>query len=130
MGVSIISYAGKVWLGVATDQGLVPDPETIIAEFQVEFEQLRQLSRELATTGAHAKAPAPADSIAALTAQVDELLQKVTTLLEEREPTPEERSQKEAGHCQALTKAGRPCKNPPLPGSDYCRVHLPAATER
>ena len=30
LGVSIISYNGKVWLGIATDQGLIPDPETII----------------------------------------------------------------------------------------------------
>ncbi len=27
LGVSIISYNGSVWLGVATDAGLVPDPE-------------------------------------------------------------------------------------------------------
>jgi hypothetical protein len=40
LGVSIISYNGKVWLGIATDQGLVPDPETIIGFFQVEFEQM------------------------------------------------------------------------------------------
>lgn len=28
-----------------------------------------------------------------------------------------------ASHCLALTRAGNPCKNSPLPGSDYCRVH-------
>jgi hypothetical protein len=37
LGVSILSYAGEVRLGVATDSGLVPDPETIIEAFQEEM---------------------------------------------------------------------------------------------
>jgi diacylglycerol O-acyltransferase / wax synthase len=41
VGVSIISYRGKVWLGIATDKGLVPDPESILTFFNVEFDALR-----------------------------------------------------------------------------------------
>jgi hypothetical protein len=37
LGVSILSYAGQVRLGVATDSGLVPDPESIIEAFQSEM---------------------------------------------------------------------------------------------
>jgi hypothetical protein len=37
LGVSIISYAGQVRLGVATDSGLVPDPQSIIDAFQDEM---------------------------------------------------------------------------------------------
>ena len=37
LGVSILSYAGQVRLGVVTDAGLVPDPETIIEAFQEEM---------------------------------------------------------------------------------------------
>jgi WS/DGAT/MGAT family acyltransferase len=37
LGVSILSYAGQVRLGVATDSGLVPDPESIIEAFQKEM---------------------------------------------------------------------------------------------
>jgi WS/DGAT/MGAT family acyltransferase len=37
LGVSILSYAGQVRLGVATDSGLVPDPESIIQAFQEEM---------------------------------------------------------------------------------------------
>jgi len=40
LGISIISYNGKVWLGVATDKGLVPDPETIVAFFYDEYKEL------------------------------------------------------------------------------------------
>lgn len=42
LGVSIISYAGQVGLGVATDAGLVPDPEAIIAAFHAEFDQMKR----------------------------------------------------------------------------------------
>jgi WS/DGAT/MGAT family acyltransferase len=37
LGVSILSYAGQVRLGVATDSGLVPDPHSIIEAFQDEM---------------------------------------------------------------------------------------------
>ena len=44
LGVSIISYAGQVALGVATDAGLVPDPEAIIAGFHAEFDQMKRVA--------------------------------------------------------------------------------------
>jgi diacylglycerol O-acyltransferase len=42
LGISILSYAGGVMLGVATDEGLVPDPERIVEGFEKEFKSLRQ----------------------------------------------------------------------------------------
>ena len=45
LGVSILSYAGGVMLGVATDEGLVPDPEKIIEAFAIEFETLRKAAK-------------------------------------------------------------------------------------
>jgi diacylglycerol O-acyltransferase / wax synthase len=41
LGISILSYAGTVMLGVATDERLVPDPERIVDAFKTEFEALR-----------------------------------------------------------------------------------------
>jgi len=43
LGVSILSYDGKVWLGIATDAGLVPDPETILEGFHEEFDEMTNL---------------------------------------------------------------------------------------
>jgi hypothetical protein len=40
LGVSILSYAGQVRLGVATDAALVPDPHRIISSFQEEMEAM------------------------------------------------------------------------------------------
>jgi len=45
LGISILSYAGGVMLGVATDEGLVPDPERIVEEFQLEFESMKAAAR-------------------------------------------------------------------------------------
>jgi WS/DGAT/MGAT family acyltransferase len=40
MGVSILSYDGKVQFGIVTDRKLCPDPEAVIARFGGEFESL------------------------------------------------------------------------------------------
>jgi WS/DGAT/MGAT family acyltransferase len=40
MGVSILSYDGRIHFGVITDEGLVPDPHHIVDRFAEEFEQL------------------------------------------------------------------------------------------
>jgi diacylglycerol O-acyltransferase / wax synthase len=40
MGLSILTYNGKVQFGLITDAGLVPDPHNVIERFAEEFEQL------------------------------------------------------------------------------------------
>ena len=40
IGVSILSYDGKVQFGLITDKGLVDDPERIVERFSIEFEKL------------------------------------------------------------------------------------------
>jgi len=46
LGVSILSYAGNVRLGVATDAGIVPDPQRIVEDFQAELDAMTELARE------------------------------------------------------------------------------------
>ena len=48
LGISILSYAGGVMLGVATDAGLVPDPERIVEAFELEFEAMRRAAASTA----------------------------------------------------------------------------------
>lgn len=43
LGISIFSYNNQVLLGVATDEGLVPDPETIVRYYGEEIDQLLQI---------------------------------------------------------------------------------------
>jgi WS/DGAT/MGAT family acyltransferase len=44
MSVAIFSYAGSVSVGLMTDAGLVPDPETIVAGFARELGELGELA--------------------------------------------------------------------------------------
>jgi WS/DGAT/MGAT family acyltransferase len=46
IGISIISYAGKVSLGIATDTRVAPDPEKITEYFSDDFSHLLQLAKE------------------------------------------------------------------------------------
>jgi WS/DGAT/MGAT family acyltransferase len=42
LGISILSYHGEVTLGVATDAGVIPDPEAILAGFHAELEEMKE----------------------------------------------------------------------------------------
>ena len=108
LGVSIMSYAGQVWVGFATDQGLVPDPETIVANFHAEFDKLLELARS-------AK---PAPTVKAMLAMLDKTIESL-----EQAPAATATPEGASAHCQAKTHAGQPCKRPPLPGSHFCSVH-------
>jgi WS/DGAT/MGAT family acyltransferase len=97
LGVSIFSYAGEVVVGVMANARLVPDPEAIVEAFEAEFAALQ----------ARVAQPGP-------TAELQPLIShnghgQLATAA--------------TGRCQAVTKAGQPCKNAALPGSTTCRVH-------
>jgi diacylglycerol O-acyltransferase len=67
MGVSILSYAGRVYLGLITDEGLIPDPEAIVAE----FDALLALAQE-------AREP---PSLEDISARLDEVMAELAPLL-------------------------------------------------
>jgi WS/DGAT/MGAT family acyltransferase len=112
MGVSILSYAGQVWMGIITDEGLVPDPEAIISGFHDEFDDLLAL----------AESAKEESDVEQMSAMLEDALTTLDEVLEEETQTPTAEADAPA-RCQALTKAGQPCKNRPLPGSAFCRVH-------
>jgi diacylglycerol O-acyltransferase len=125
MGVSILSYAGHVRLGLITDEGLVPDPETIIAGFHAEFDELLALARQAEEQPNITKMVAMLDDA---TASLDAMLE-AESLVESPGGDVEATTSMPAAvpwQCQALTKTSQPCKNRPLPGSSFCRVHQKA----
>lgn len=97
LGVSIISYAGEVIVGVATDAGLIPDPDQIIAAFDDEIAHLKAwiTPGEMPQRAARSKHPAEVKAV-------------------------------EVRRCHGHTRTSQPCKNRALPNSDYCRLHQPA----
>ncbi len=56
MGISIFSYAGSVVVGVMTDYGLVPDPETISDFIEEDFADMLALTEEV-TAQAYQSSP-------------------------------------------------------------------------
>jgi len=101
LGLSIISYANKVFVGICADANLIPDPNSITDFFIEEFEGMMQLVAQAKT--------------------LDELMAKVAAeeATEDEGPTTETASQR----CQATTKAGSQCKNSTQPNSAYCHIH-------
>ena len=75
LGVSILSYAGQVRLGVITDEGLVPDPEAIVVAFHTEFDELLALADRVR----------PAATTAELLAMLDEALATLESIEEDRD---------------------------------------------
>jgi diacylglycerol O-acyltransferase / wax synthase len=81
-GISFISYNGKVWLGVATDRGLIPDPETIVSMFDLEYKEL--------TSRAQAAGDVRQEHMHPILSRLDETLQTLEGLLNELDSDPAE----------------------------------------
>ena len=47
LGVSILSYNGQVTLGIASDLGLIPNPDQIVTHFEEEFAAMMDLVRQV-----------------------------------------------------------------------------------
>jgi WS/DGAT/MGAT family acyltransferase len=128
MGVSILSYTGKVWMGVITDERLVPDPDAIIDAFQSEFDELLALARQAVIPTSPEEpqvpdAPAEAEESPEESEPDEEPTVPSTPSVPETQVTSAEAASGDPKRCRALTKAGVPCKNQPLAGSSFCRVH-------
>ena len=79
LNLNIVSYAGQIRLGVASDRGLVPRPERIVEEFLVEFDVLRALADE-PETGSIDGAVSE-DSFEALSAMLDDAARTLDEML-------------------------------------------------
>jgi hypothetical protein len=114
LGISIFSYDGKVTVGIASDEGLMPDPEILLEGFEEEFNTLLKLVQSgklydeplvLHDRYQEARSAAETETIAEIGAR------------------------KTRPSCQALTKNGYPCKNRALADSDYCSIHRQQGAE-
>ena len=108
LGISILSYNDKVTIGVASDNGLMPDPETLLEGFEDEFSHLI----DIVQSGKINQEPLVFH---------DRFKEKKS-----QQPDPESNqdlSQVRSGLCQAMTKLGKPCRNKAIKGQPFCRQH-------
>lgn len=117
LGISILSYDGKVTVGIASDEKLMPDPETLLEGFEEEFNHLL----DLVQSGKVYEEPLVLHDRykEAKTAGKDGKQKKAKS--KKLATGPET--------CSATTKSGKPCKNKALEGSKYCSVHEQEAEE-
>ena len=118
MGISIFSYAGKVGIGLVTDEGLVPDPETILQYFEDELDYLYEISK----TGKVDVTPLIVGDKGKSATKSAKAVMKGTPPQMEEAGAQADLSEK-SGICIARTKSGGPCKRKPAPGFRYCSVH-------
>jgi len=74
VGISIISYFGKVWLGIATDNHLIPDPHSFINNFEDELKEMKYLVEDLIEKGGN--------PLVEMQSELDKALDTVDRLIE------------------------------------------------
>jgi len=147
LGVSIFSYDGQVIVGIATDAGLAPDPESIAAAIETDFEEMQEYVRCAAEDycneyeppavaediGLPMEAPAPLDLFRMKDVPCDEVRPEAASEIARPRngaqagpaTAPVPPAVAGNGYCQAITRSGQPCRNHALPGQTSCRVHTP-----
>ncbi len=110
LGISILSYNGKVTIGIASDKGLMPDPDTLLKGFEEEFNYLI----DIVQSGKINQGPL------ILHDRFAEKESKKETPAQEGKQTGEDM---EPGQCQAFTKAGKKCRKKAAAGTVFCHTH-------
>jgi WS/DGAT/MGAT family acyltransferase len=103
LGVSIVSYANQVVLGLATDEGLIPDPQVVLDAFVSELEDMKRWGRPIRPGARQITASTP------------------KPMIPHAKNIPPQTIV--GAHCSARTKSGQLCKNRPIVGSTTCRIH-------
>ncbi|MBW2049684.1 MAG: wax ester/triacylglycerol synthase family O-acyltransferase [Deltaproteobacteria bacterium] len=154
LGISILSYDGKVTVGLAADEGLMPDPELFLEGFEDEFNYLLGLvksgkifddplvlhdryqesrCRALTRSGERWKRRALPGLESCKVHQAGAEKGDLPHVEEDMGPGDEMESEALDGttnQCRGITRSGARCKRRPVRGSDYCSMHKPAEPEK
>ncbi len=119
LGISILSYDGKVTMGITSDEGLMPDPETLLEGFQDEFDHLLKLVQ----SGQIYNKPLVLHDRFKETDLENKIKKTGKDTLAAQESSDEHNIDKDLTRCKAYTKSGQQCNTPTLEDSDYCQEH-------
>ncbi len=123
LGVSILSYNGKVRLGVATDESLVPDPEKIVEGFHREYKALSELAAAAPEdAGSRAEEERPRRKKASRP-KISSRAAAARRKVGKAAPRGSRAGMSVPQQCQAQTQKGTRCRNRVPGGEDLCHVH-------
>lgn len=103
LGISILSYNGRVTIGIASDKGLMPDPETLLEGFEDEFNYLV----DIVQSGKIYEGPL--------------VLHDRFTEKKQEKDLPKSLK---PGQCEAFTEDGKRCPNKASAGKTFCKEHM------
>ena len=109
LGVSILSYDGKVTVGIASDEGLMPDPQVLLESFNNELDTLLKRVQ----SGKIEEDPLVLHDRYSENRAAGKTEPEALKSGKPGAPAP----------CAAVTRKGRPCGNKARPGSRYCGIH-------
>ncbi|MBW1894800.1 MAG: wax ester/triacylglycerol synthase family O-acyltransferase [Deltaproteobacteria bacterium] len=112
LGIGILSYDGKVSVGIASDAGLMPDPEVLLEGFEDEFNELL----DLVQSGKIYDEPLV----------LHDRYKEARSIKKEGKKKDKKEKITDAsdpGRCIAHTKTGKRCSKKALENSEYCHVH-------
>jgi diacylglycerol O-acyltransferase len=155
LGISIFSYNGKVTMGIAADEGLMPDAEVLLEGFEEESDYLLDLvtsgkiydeplvlhdrykesrCKALTKSGGKCKKRALPGSEYCKVHQVyteeDSPVERDEEFRVENEEESDRVADVGTSRCKEVTRSGRQCKRRAMPGSPYCKLHQPKAEEK
>jgi WS/DGAT/MGAT family acyltransferase len=108
LGISILSYNHNVIVGIASDEGLMPDPEVLLEGFEDEFNHLLELVQS---------------------GKIDDEPLVLHDRYQEAQDAAQAQEQQQSQEvsqpavCTAITKSGQRCKNKAKASTEFCRVH-------
>lgn len=138
LGVSIMSYNGNVTIGIACDDGLMPDPETLLDGFEQEFNDLIELVQsgkiydeplvinDRYQEAQQAKDNGSAEEVSAEPYGIsgDEISDGVESKESDlNKDDAQKEPNQEPARCQAITKSGKQCSKTAIENSKYCHIH-------
>ncbi|MBF0468065.1 MAG: WSD1 family O-acyltransferase, partial [Desulfamplus sp.] len=125
LGISIMSYNGNVTIGIACDDGLMPDPETLLQGVEQEFNELIDLVHSgkiyddpLVINDRYEEAQQAKKSDEAQSSEGSDPSDEVRT-----ESDDKKRASSEPVQCKAITKEGKQCSKTATEESRYCHLH-------
>lgn len=119
LGISILSYNGKVTIGITSDEGLMPDPENLLEGFQDEFDYLLKLVQ----SGKIYDKPLVLYDRFKEPALINKNRKTNKDTASAKDTVDKENIDTDITRCKAYTKTGKQCSNNALEDSDYCHVH-------